>query len=72
MSKIKEIVANKLFIKSFLLGLGYLTMMTFLSFQFTHAFFSDTAQSTGNTFAAAAEFPSATPTDDELTDFVLE
>lgn len=40
----------------------YGIILTFLSFRLAGAFFSDTANSTTNTFAAAAEFPTATPT----------
>ena len=48
--------------------LSYLSMisvygiiLTFLSFRFVSAFFTDSANSNDNTFTAAAEFPTASP-----------
>lgn len=44
-----------------LLTLLYTFILTAFSFQFTHSFFTSSAQSTNNTFTASSEFP-ATPT----------
>lgn len=38
-----------------------ITALGLISYKITHAFFSDTAQSTNNTFAASEVFPTATP-----------
>ncbi len=45
-----------------LIGVIAFFLVTFLGMRLTAAFFSDSGQSTTNTFQAAAQFPTATPT----------
>lgn len=53
-------------VRYLVLSLLLVLSVGFISYQVTHALFSDTAQSNSNTFAAAQVFPSATPTPTQI------
>lgn len=47
--------------KAFFIALIYFCLITLLTFNFSHSFFSSTGSSTNNVFAAASVFPTPTP-----------
>lgn len=57
LTALKNKLKNITKVRYAIIGLIYLTVITTLSYNFTHAYFSDQASSNSNTFAAASVFP---------------